>query len=180
MGLGKWTVGNCLLTGTGEECVCAAGLGRSPPEFLHLPFSYPKHKPSFNSATTKLLPSTCLLHLRLTASCCDAVVAILLVLVSCSWSQLPLRTPGPFLVPSPLLLVQYFPPKVDIQPWDDSAWSNGPPSMFPSSITFLKKIGDTDFRIFTSTEIETLLFCRIDSLDILQWWKISTIWPFLQ
>ena len=108
MGLGKWTVGNCLLTGTGEECVCAAGLGRFPPEFLHLPFSYPKHKPSFNSATTKLLPSTCLLHLQLTASCCDAVVAILLVLVSCSWSQLPLRTPGPFLVPSPLLLVQYF------------------------------------------------------------------------
>lgn len=27
--------------------------------------------------------------------------------------------------------------------------------MFPSSITFLKKIGDTDFRIFTCIEIET-------------------------
>ena len=88
-----------------------AGAGGSPPEFLHELLLLPaKHKPSFNSATTKLLPSTGLLHLRLTASRCDAVVALLLVLASGSWSQLPLRTPGPFLVPALLLLVQYFSP----------------------------------------------------------------------
>lgn len=78
--------------------------GGSPPEFLHELLLLPaKHKPSFNSATTKLLPSTGPLHLRLTASCCDTVIPLLLVLVSGSRSQLPLRTPGPFLVPALLL-----------------------------------------------------------------------------